>query len=80
MIEHCRFSIYQIFVLATDAQSVIGFNIFCGEQIVEDCDPSASFNRTALAEQFMQSQSIDDVPDHVDPLIDDEDEDLDSAV
>lgn len=50
------------------------------QQIVEDCDPSASFNRTALAEQFMQSQSIDDVPDHVDPLIDDEDEDLDSAV
>ena len=50
------------------------------QQIVEDCDPSASFNRTALAEQFMQSQSIDDVPDHVDLAIDDEDEDLDSAV
>lgn len=36
------------------------------QEIVEDCDPSAAFNRTALAEQYRQSLSIDVVPDSVD--------------
>lgn len=36
------------------------------QALVEDCDPSAAFNRTALAEQFRQSLSIDVVPDSVD--------------
>lgn len=33
------------------------------QQLVEECDPSAAFNRTALAEQFRQSLSIDEVPE-----------------
>lgn len=33
------------------------------QALVEECDPSAAFNRTALAEQYRQSQSIDEVPE-----------------
>ena len=36
------------------------------QALVEDCDPSAAFNRTALAEQFRQSLSIDEVPNSID--------------
>lgn len=34
------------------------------QALVEELDPSAAFNRTALAEQFRQSLSIDDVPEY----------------
>lgn len=45
------------------------------QEIVEECDPSAAFNRTALAEQFRQSQSIDHVTDSpIDEYMEDEDE------
>lgn len=43
------------------------------QEIVEACDPSAAFSRTALAEQFRQSQSIDEVPEN--PAIADEETD-----
>lgn len=33
------------------------------QALVEECDPSAAFNRTVLAEQFRQSLSIDEVPE-----------------
>ena len=33
------------------------------QKLVEECDPSAAFNRTAAAEQWYQSQSIDHVND-----------------
>lgn len=36
------------------------------QALVEELDPSAAFNRTALAEQFRQSLSIDEVPETVD--------------
>lgn len=36
------------------------------QALVEELDPSAAFNRTALAEQFRQSLSIDEVPDFSD--------------
>lgn len=42
------------------------------QEIVEEIDPSAAFTRTALAEQFRQSLSIDEVPE--DPEIIEEDE------
>ena len=45
------------------------------QEIVESCDPSAAFNRTALAEQFRQSLSIDVVPDQVDASALDDDDD-----
>lgn len=35
------------------------------QALVEECDPSAAFNRTALAEQFRQSLSIDEIPENV---------------
>lgn len=35
------------------------------QSLVEELDPSAAFNRTALAEQFRQSLSIDEVPETV---------------
>lgn len=45
------------------------------QALVERYDPSAAFNRTALAEQFRQSQSITDVPDSVESIeIEDEEE------
>lgn len=40
------------------------------QELVEELDPSAAFNRTALAEQFRQSLSIDEVPEIVDTDID----------
>lgn len=43
------------------------------EQLVYSLEPSAEFNRTMLAEQYHQSLSIDDVPENVDILADDED-------
>lgn len=33
------------------------------QALVEECDPSAAFNRTALAQEFRQSLSIDEVPE-----------------
>lgn len=36
------------------------------QSLVEELDPSAAFNRTALAEQFRQSLSIDEVPEFSD--------------
>lgn len=45
------------------------------QTLVERYDPSAAFNRTALAEQFRQSQSIKDVPVSIEP-IDIEDEEV----
>lgn len=38
------------------------------QALVERYDPSAAFNRTALAEQFRQSQSITDVPESVESI------------
>ena len=35
------------------------------QSLVEELDPSAAFNRTALAEQFRQSLSIDEVPENI---------------
>ena len=47
------------------------------QALVERYDPSAAFNRTALAEQFRQSQSITDVPDSVESIeIEDEEEQI----
>lgn len=40
------------------------------QALVEELDPSAAFNRTALAEQFRQSLSIDEVPETVDVDLD----------
>lgn len=40
------------------------------QALVEELDPSAAFNRTALAEQFRQSLSIDEVPETVDTDMD----------
>ncbi len=44
------------------------------QEIVEECDPSAAFNRTALAEQYRQSLSIDHVADFASEDFDAEDE------
>lgn len=44
------------------------------QTLVEDCDPSAAFNRTALAEQFRQSQSVNEVPEDVEMDTDDTEE------
>lgn len=44
------------------------------QEIVEECDPSAAFNRTALAEQYRQSLSIDHVSDFASEDFDAEDE------
>lgn len=44
------------------------------QKIVEECDPSAAFTRTAAAEQYYQSQSIAHVDDTLLSLVDDEDD------
>ena len=42
------------------------------EELVYSLDPSAEFNRTLLAEQYYKSLSIDEVPDNVEIVTDDE--------
>jgi hypothetical protein len=42
------------------------------ENLVYSLEPSAEFNKTMLAEQYHQSMSVDEVPDDV-AVIDDED-------
>ena len=42
------------------------------ENLVYSLEPSAEFNKTMLAEQYHQSMSVDEVPDTV-AVIDDED-------
>lgn len=44
------------------------------QQLIERCDPTAAFNRTALAEQYRQSLSISQVPDEVRCEEDDEED------
>lgn len=44
------------------------------QALVERYDPSAAFNRTALAEQFKQSQSLSVVPESIDEQADIDDE------
>lgn len=58
------------------------FNVSLDElqKLVEECDPSAAFNRTAAAEQFYQSQSIEHVNESLLSISDDEDEDLEEDV
>lgn len=42
------------------------------EQLVESLEPSAEFNRTLLAEQYNQSLSINDVPDSIEIITEDD--------
>jgi hypothetical protein len=43
------------------------------EDLVYSLDPSAQFDRTMLAEQYYQSMAVDEVPESVE-IIDDDDE------
>ncbi len=42
------------------------------EELVYALEPSAEFNRTMLAEQYYQSMSVEEIPDSV-SIIDDDD-------